>query len=722
MKRSLCVLLTIVMVLSAFGGFAPRVYANESGPAPVRVSGLKTDLQSDVQTDLPDDLPDNDDAFAGYVDQVFGVLESNRKVVSGGADMLTSQNDIRAYNKLAALIKQVAAGELSSTEFEITAEELGIAGNKYTAKDLGVDSLLDDDYYLTDEAWDAISAIGSVDCSLVVWQLMYSMPYELYWFDKTVGYSYTSLSLGYDIDSEHPDGYLYLEGSIEISLSVAEAYALNGQQYAVDTSIGKRIQTSAANAKSIVSSNASLDDYEKVVAYKDAICGLVEYNHDAAEDDDMPYGDPWQLIWVFDGDASTNVVCEGYSKAFHYLCQLSKFKSNKVGCVTVSGYMSGGTGGGGHMWNILSMDDGVNYLVDVTNCDDGTIGSPDLLFLKGVSGSVSDGYVASCYGTDIYYFYDGEMSVLFDTATLTLSSKDYVKPLNLEPTIRFATSISLDSQIALNVYIGQLPSGASASQYTAKVFVDGKQVSSTSFSKLKGYELTADGITSTYYYLKVDELAAKRMTDEYVVKVYRSNTLEAQETFSIRGYCESRISDPKASAKNKLLCRATLTYGAQAQKHFGYKTYDLADWNIDSVTLTAIPADYAVTGDPTLAGISKVGTSGSFEAQVFLNLYFVPESGYSLNDFTFSAKLNGEACTVTPKTMSNGYIHLQMPSVVAKNLGTSFDITVTNKTTGKSATWHRSAMNYAYITANGNASDTMKNLVKGLYQYYLAAK
>ena len=30
-----------------------------------------------------------------------------------------------------------------------------------------------------------------------------------------------------------------------------------------------------------------------------------------------------ELIWVFDGDSSTNVVCEGYAKAFQYLCDLS---------------------------------------------------------------------------------------------------------------------------------------------------------------------------------------------------------------------------------------------------------------------------------------------------------------------------------------------------------------------------------------------------------------
>ena len=53
------------------------------------------------------------------------------------------------------------------------------------------------------------------------------------------------------------------------------------------------------------------------------------------------YGDPWQLVYVFDGDPSTNVVCEGYAKAFQYLCDLTRFDGD-VTCRTVSGTMNGG--------------------------------------------------------------------------------------------------------------------------------------------------------------------------------------------------------------------------------------------------------------------------------------------------------------------------------------------------------------------------------------------
>ena len=65
------------------------------------------------------------------------------------------------------------------------------------------------------------------------------------------------------------------------------------------------------------------------------------------------------------------MVCEGYSKAFKYLCDLTWTGSDsEVACYLPTGTMDGGD----HMWNIVSIG-GVNYLTDITNCDSGTIGA-----------------------------------------------------------------------------------------------------------------------------------------------------------------------------------------------------------------------------------------------------------------------------------------------------------------------------------------------------------
>ena len=107
--------------------------------------------------------------------------------------------------------------------------------------------------------------------------------------------------------------------------AVAADYA-GADAYTVDTEKTGATQVAVQNAKQIVEQNAALTDYDKLVAYRDAICSLVDYNHEAADNDGTPYGDPWQMIYVFDGDPDTKVVCEGYSKAFQYLFDISSFQ------------------------------------------------------------------------------------------------------------------------------------------------------------------------------------------------------------------------------------------------------------------------------------------------------------------------------------------------------------------------------------------------------------
>jgi hypothetical protein len=77
-------------------------------------------------------------------------------------------------------------------------------------------------------------------------------------------------------------------------------------------------------AQAIVEKYEGKSDLEKLEGYRDEICALVSYNN-AALNGSYSYGNPWQLIYVFDGDSSTNVVCEGYAKAFKYLCDLTDF-------------------------------------------------------------------------------------------------------------------------------------------------------------------------------------------------------------------------------------------------------------------------------------------------------------------------------------------------------------------------------------------------------------
>ena len=149
---------------------------------------------------------------------------------------------------------------------------------------------------------------------------------------------------------------------------------------------------------------------------------MTSYDHEAAKPNYSGSKAPWTMVSVFDGNPDTKVVCEGYAKAFQYLCDLSTFKSAK--CYTVSGTMAGGTGAGGHMWNIVSIGSS-NYLVDVTNCDDNAVGSPDKLFMAIPSSGAWNGTYTFSAASNITYTYDPDQIGYYGESILKLATTPY---------------------------------------------------------------------------------------------------------------------------------------------------------------------------------------------------------------------------------------------------------------------------------------------------------
>lgn len=341
----------------------------------------------------------------------------------------------------------VVANNGGSTEFEIPFTAFGIPegsswafsvwGNKTTGQDAYDEmvSFMTAVSYALSEANDALLA---------------DMPYAMYWYDKTNGCSFSSNITGVSYD----DKTISISGSpsftvtLYVSVDYAGTFEKGGEYYYDTTAVAVgnityyNVATAVSNAAAIVTENASMTDYEKLCAYKSAICSMVDYNQAAVDDPTTPYGNPWQLVFVFDGNVQTKVVCEGYSKAFKYLCDLSTF-SGDTQCYIVNGYMAGGTGAGAHMWNIVTLD-GANYSVDVTNCDDDP--ETDFLFLKGVTTPVTSGpkygpqgseryadYSLMKYQSTIYYWFDDEL--IWHTlkpAILTLSTEDYEPAVEAE--------------------------------------------------------------------------------------------------------------------------------------------------------------------------------------------------------------------------------------------------------------------------------------------------
>lgn len=330
----------------------------------------------------PGEAADNDALFAGYVDMLFGRLPERNGYIG---DTLTGvKKDV--YDYLLSRIKKIAAGKQSNTRIDFPTS------------------------VIPESKWEeAFNAVGEV-----IEVLLADCPYHLYWYDKVQGTTY-----GWG--GGRP---LYCD------LDVVEDYAKGA--YETDAEKIGKAQIAVRNAKKVVRKYAGASDYRKLCGYKDYICDAVNYNDDAINvlnDDPYYYGNPFQLIWAFDGDPGTDVVCEGYSKAFQYLCDLSSFNDG-IRCYTVWG-VSGVSDDdcGGHMWNIVRMEDGKNYHVDITFCDNG---APED-FLVGTPDAAEDGGRFYVVQAGAWYYFDQEILDAFPKRVLKLSTRDY-DPNKPEPT------------------------------------------------------------------------------------------------------------------------------------------------------------------------------------------------------------------------------------------------------------------------------------------------
>ncbi len=345
-------------------------------------------------------LPDSETLYDGYLHNLF--YGSSDAVPAGelARNMLNAKGQ-HLYDYLKSQILLVAAGSLSSTKFTVTYDQIV----KWAGSAI---------YNSTDSSEALRLFMEDFQVLKVIDALLNDCPYELYWYDKVsgVGISYSGVYSG--------SGIMVQEAPFCFQV-VADhrASGYSKQAPAMNTARASAAAKAASNARTMVTQNAGKSDYQKLLAYKNEICALVTYNYNATTSDFSADADPWQLIYVFDGNSATNVVCEGYSKAFQYLCDLSQF-SGSVNCYSVVGILEGA---GAHMWNIVTIG-GKNYLADITNSDGGTVGSDGRLFLAGGSGSIAAGYTVSGEA----YTYHSDMPALWGTGTgsiLKLSQTGY---------------------------------------------------------------------------------------------------------------------------------------------------------------------------------------------------------------------------------------------------------------------------------------------------------
>ena len=519
---------------------------------------------------------------------------------SAGDNLTTSERQV--YNAMKPEIIKVANGQRSGTRFSVP------------------------------------TSLAFASVRKVVTALMVDLPYEMYWFGKSLSGALAS------------SGYT-------ISLKVAQDFR-GSNEYTTNI---PNVPNAVRVAKSVVSSNSGKGDYEKLEAYKDYICAHNTYNSAAASGGSAQYGyNPWQLLWVFDNDPSTNVICEGYAKAFKYLCDLTEEQYGWYGSVEAR-LILGSADDGPHMWNTVSFHGG-NYLVDVTNCDGGFD-----LFMRGASRQTA----GSSYWIDnIYYTLDDDTKSVYTRTELTLSSTDC--PGAPRQITGIGTILPTNDNVAIVVYWN---ADSRATSYT----VYRRESGSTEWQTLERW------ITDTFYKdTNVEPGITYYYTVEGVNGSYRSPTKDetgVSATIAIKTPANVTMTGAASSPSG-----VTVTWQA-AQYAKTYVVYrkpaNTNNWAIIArsvagtsyVDTTAAPGSaytytvrgVAADGKTMSSGYDRTGvtaTASREPADVTLTGARITGSGITV---TWQAALNASTYMVYRRTEGTGW------SIVARSVsGTSY--------------------------------------------------
>lgn len=209
-----------------------------------------------------------------------------------------------------------------------------------------------------------------------------------------------------------------------VSIGVDKSYR-GADEFTLDRSTLQKVTAAESTAEQVISDNSGKGIYDTIKAYADWISEHVSYDHswDSTPDSEITSNSPWSMIAVFDNDPSTNVVCEGYSKAFQYLMDHTRrfVDAGIVSKLVTSTKLVDGNDNG-HMWNVVTID-GKNYIVDVTWYDNDPDSYNDSYLLGGQATVDADTEGYHTYDQDTTDFYTQDELRLSDTAYDRFSEK-----------------------------------------------------------------------------------------------------------------------------------------------------------------------------------------------------------------------------------------------------------------------------------------------------------
>ena len=178
-------------------------------------------------------------------------------------------------------------------------------------------------------------------------------------------------------------------------------------------------------------------------------------------------------------------------------------------------------------------------------------------------------------------------------------------------------------------------------------------------------------------------------------------------------YMGTRANPDSPYVKAAPLVKAMLNYGANAQLYFNYNTDNLANESLSDADKALVSdldlSAYASTVSGEESGVSFYGGTLSLKSETAIKLYFEIDSSVDVD--TLPITVNGENAEVT----KNGkYYELKISDIPAHKLQEMYEVKVGGLTV------NYGAFSYGNI-AMGTDKDVLKNTIKTLYAYNLAA-
>ena len=261
-------------------------------------------------------------------------------------------------------------------------------------------------------------------------------------------------------------------------------------------------------------------------------------------------------------------------------------------------------------------------------------------------------------------------------------------------------NMTLNDELTVNFHLNISSDALDTAQVQVSV---GEAVSTHSPSELT--------VSENGKYILSVPVAAAQMTENITVQIVNNGGISVPTNYSVRKYADTVLADESLSEYHSLV-KAMLSYGAAAQNYFGINTGSLASDGITDVAEEAVPESCTeMTVSGTAGEVSFYAASLLYREKLAVRFYF---SG-DVSGCSFAA--NGVSFEPTEK---DGKHYVEIADILPQDLAQQIVLTVTDES-GNTMTVTYGPMNYI-VRMNQKGGDTLKALVKALYNYHLQAK